>query len=57
MSVVCSGPDTSLGVAYRLSEYLDCQARALGENGFQALAGGALGTAVAVRAGRRSSSR
>ena len=46
MTVVCSGPDTSLGVAYRLSEYLDCQARALGENGFQALAGGAMGTAI-----------
>ena len=46
MTVACSGPDTTLGVAYRLSEYLDCQARALGENGFQALAGGALGTAA-----------
>ena len=46
MTVVCSAPDTSLGVAYRLSEYLDCQARALGENGFQALAGGAVGTAM-----------
>lgn len=46
MTVTCSGPDTSLGVAYRLSEYLDCQARALGENGFQALAGGAMGTAI-----------
>ena len=46
MTVICSGPDTSLGVAYRLSDYLDCQARALGENGFQALAGGAMGTAI-----------
>ena len=46
MTVVCAPPDTSLGVAYRLSEYLDCQARALGENGFQALAGGAMGTAI-----------
>lgn len=46
MTVVCAGPDTTLGVAFRLSEYLDCQARALGENGFQALAGGALGSAA-----------
>jgi type IV secretion system protein VirB6 len=46
MTVVCSEPDTTLGVAYRLSTYLDCQARALGENGFQALAGGAMGTAL-----------
>lgn len=46
MTIVCAAPDTSLGVAYRLSEYLDCQARALGENGFQALAGGAMGSAI-----------
>ena len=46
MTVVCSEPDTTLGVALRLSTYLDCQARALGENGFQALAGGAMGTAL-----------
>ena len=46
MTVVCLGPDTALGVAYRLSAYLDCQARALGENGFQAVAGGAMGTAL-----------
>jgi type IV secretion system protein VirB6 len=46
MTVVCSAPDASLGVAFRLSTYLDCQARALGENGFQALAGGAIGTAL-----------
>lgn len=46
MTILCAGPDTTLGVAYRLSEYLDCQARALGENGFQALAGGALGSAA-----------
>ena len=46
MTVVCSQPDAALGVAVRLSTYLDCQARALGENGFQALAGGAMGTAL-----------
>jgi type IV secretion system protein VirB6 len=46
MTILCSEPDTSLGVASRLSTYLDCQARALGENGFQALAGGAMGTAL-----------
>ena len=46
MTVFCTTPDTSLGVASRLSTYLDCQARALGENGFQALAGGATGTAL-----------
>ena len=46
MTVVCSEPDMALGVAVRLSTYLDCQARALGENGFQALAGGPMGTAL-----------
>ena len=46
MTIICSEPDPSLGVALRLSTYLDCQARALGENGFQAIAGGALGTAL-----------
>lgn len=46
MTIVCSAPDTSLAVAARLSVFLDCQARALGENGFQALAGGPLGAAL-----------
>jgi type IV secretion system protein VirB6 len=46
MTVMCAAPDPSVGVAYRLSAYLDCQARALGENGFQALAGGTIGTAL-----------
>lgn len=46
MTVLCSSPDATLGVAYRISVYLDCQARALGENGFQALAGGPLGSAL-----------
>ena len=46
MTVICSEPDTALGVAMRLSTYLDCQARALGENGFQAIAGGPMGTAL-----------
>lgn len=40
MTIGCAPPDTSLGVALRLSAFVDCQARALGENGFQALAGG-----------------
>lgn len=39
MAIACGAPDASLGVAVRLAVYLDCQARALGENGFQALAG------------------
>jgi type IV secretion system protein VirB6 len=46
MSQYCHAPDTSAGVALRLSDYLDCQARALGENGFQALAGGPIGMSV-----------
>ena len=40
MTIACPAPDASLGVALRLSTYVDCQARALGENGFQALVGG-----------------
>lgn len=40
MTVACAAPDADLGVAVRLAGYLDCQARALGENGFQAMAGG-----------------
>ncbi|MFC7536512.1 type IV secretion system protein [Sphingomonas sp. GCM10030256] len=46
MTLVCPAPDLSLGVAQRLSAYLDCQARALGENGFQALAGSTLGATL-----------
>ncbi len=38
--IACAPPDQAVGVALRLSGYLDCEARALGENGFQALAGG-----------------
>lgn len=40
MTIACTAPDPDLGVAIRLSSYLDCQSRALGENGFQALTGG-----------------
>ena len=40
MTVECMAPDPDLGVALRLAGYLDCQSRALGENGFQALTGG-----------------
>jgi type IV secretion system protein VirB6 len=43
MTLICPAPDLSLGVAQRLSVYFDCHARALGENGFQALAGGTFG--------------
>ncbi|HLL31763.1 MAG TPA: type IV secretion system protein [Allosphingosinicella sp.] len=46
MSVTCLAPESDAGVAVLISNYLDCQARALGENGFQALAGGALGAAL-----------
>lgn len=46
MSLFCSAPNTSTGVAIRLSDFLDCQARALGENGFQAIAGGPLGMSI-----------
>ena len=46
MSPTCEAPDPSLGVALRLSNYLDCLARVLGENGFQALAGGSLGASI-----------
>jgi type IV secretion system protein VirB6 len=46
MSLFCSSPDVGGGVAVGLSGFLDCQARALGENGFQALAGGPLGMSL-----------
>lgn len=40
--VACSIPNPNLGVAIRIADYLDCQARTLGENGFQAVAAGPL---------------
>lgn len=40
MTIACALPDGDVGVALRLSGFLQCQAQALGENGFQALAGG-----------------
>jgi type IV secretion system protein VirB6 len=40
MTMACTLPDGDIGVALRLSGFLQCQAQALGENGFQALAGG-----------------
>jgi type IV secretion system protein VirB6 len=40
MTVACALPDGDIGVALRLSGFLQCQAQSLGENGFQALAGG-----------------
>lgn len=46
MTLFCEAPDTSAGVAIGLAGYLDCQARALGENGFQALAGGPIGMSL-----------
>jgi type IV secretion system protein VirB6 len=46
MSGVCTAAPSGDGVAVLISTYLDCQARTLGENGFQALAGGALGTSI-----------
>jgi type IV secretion system protein VirB6 len=46
MTLFCAAPDPAAGVASNLSYYLDCQARALGENGFQALAGGPLGMSL-----------
>jgi type IV secretion system protein VirB6 len=46
VSVACTAPEGNAGVALLLSGYLDCQARMLGANGFQALAGGPLGTSL-----------
>jgi type IV secretion system protein VirB6 len=40
MTIPCVLPDGDIGVALRLSGFLQCQAQALGESGFQALAGG-----------------
>jgi len=44
--IACAAPDGELGVAIRLSTWLDCQARALGENGFQAFTGGPVATGL-----------
>lgn len=44
--MACAAAPSSEGVAVLISTYLDCQARLLGQNGFQALAGGALGTSI-----------
>lgn len=38
--------DPAVGVAIRLADYLDCSARTLGEQGFQAVADQALGTGL-----------
>jgi len=46
MTSYCTGPDPGLGVALRLTQYVSCEARTLGENGFLALAGGPLGTGL-----------
>lgn len=46
MSLSCAAPSPDLGIALRLSDYLDCQARAIGENGFQALAGGPIAASL-----------
>jgi type IV secretion system protein VirB6 len=46
MTLVCAAPATDAGLAVWLDQYLDCQARALGENGFQALAGGPMLTGL-----------
>lgn len=40
MTMACAGPNPDLGVALRMADYVDCQARAIGENGYQALVGG-----------------
>lgn len=39
MSPLCPAPDATLGTVERLARFLDCNARLLGENGYQALAG------------------
>lgn len=46
MTTICPAPDESLGVALRLSGYLNCQAQALGENGFAALIGSPIVTGM-----------
>lgn len=46
MTIACDAPDPALGVTLRLAAYLDCQGRALGENGFLAIAGGPVATGL-----------
>ncbi|QZP09146.1 type IV secretion system protein [Caenibius sp. WL] len=46
MTYLCPAPDPSLGIAVRLSNFMACESRALGENGFQALAGGPVGVSL-----------
>lgn len=46
MISACALPDGDLGVALRLSSYLDCQSRVLGENGFQAFASSPISAAM-----------
>lgn len=50
MAILCAPPDPALGVVLRLSRYLDCEGRALGENGFQALIGSAAWTSILLAA-------
>lgn len=46
MTPYCTGPDATQGIALRLTQYVSCEARALGESGFLAFAGGPLGTGL-----------
>lgn len=46
MSPPCLPPDPTLGTVLRVTAFLDCHARVLGENGFQAIAGSALTTGL-----------
>lgn len=46
MTLSCAAPNPDLGIALRLSDYLDCQARAIGENGFEALVGGPMAASL-----------
>ncbi|MFZ3482143.1 type IV secretion system protein [Sphingomonas sp. 3-13AW] len=44
--IECALPNADAGVALRISQFLTCQAQALGENGYQALAGGPIVASV-----------
>jgi len=46
MTLLCPPPDANAGVAVRMSDFMACEARALGENGFQAFAGGPVGVSL-----------
>jgi len=46
MTPFCPAPDPSLGIALRLTQYVGCEARVLGENGFLALGAGPLGAGL-----------